>query len=425
MNDSFTIDQGQSRDRRASDKPRASGSQSRFNPLHPSLELPPEQLIRLLGLEDKQSRKRHKHERDTATTAVRPNTVPAGNDRPAAPAAPPKAASALPRMEVPSDHPMYQKRRQRHLETAPFSPRRSNLLWPAAGIGIVGGLIVSAYIFWWQPTSGPTSQATVQTTQPAPVVRSTPAAAAAVKTVPAAKPVTATPAPAQRAPLASTPPPATPAPAPVEDPAWRAAVEKQEQRLQEAAEKRLLERMRAGGAAPADTASAGLAGDTPPSAPRPEPTVDSEYQAQPSLQTEPPVEVEMEMPAPMDTPSQAETPTATEPEPDAPAPADAAASPSLQTPAVDYLPMPADETPVPTDAAPAPESGPDDSAADIRTDAGGSEAPPPAFNDETVEMQAQPAQSALAPPEATEETATELQPAMNEAEPSQGEGNAP
>jgi hypothetical protein len=46
--------------RKAVDTPPAAGGKAHFNPLHPSMELPPEQLIRLLGVESKKTRRQDK-----------------------------------------------------------------------------------------------------------------------------------------------------------------------------------------------------------------------------------------------------------------------------------------------------------------------------------------------------------------------------
>ncbi|MGD8843623.1 MAG: hypothetical protein PVJ83_09130, partial [Gammaproteobacteria bacterium] len=59
------LGQKQQASKGSSNEPRTRGSHMNFNPLHPSMELPPEQLIRLLGMEGKKSRKKSK-------TAVRP-----------------------------------------------------------------------------------------------------------------------------------------------------------------------------------------------------------------------------------------------------------------------------------------------------------------------------------------------------------------
>ena len=65
MTDSTIVDPGhkQRLQRRTDDKLASSGSQLNFNPLHPSMELPPEQLIRLLGMEGKKIRKSRKTRR--------------------------------------------------------------------------------------------------------------------------------------------------------------------------------------------------------------------------------------------------------------------------------------------------------------------------------------------------------------------------
>jgi hypothetical protein len=53
-------------------KPAAGRGALAFNPLHPSMELPPEQLIRLLGMESKKTRKHMKTRRASNPQKSRP-----------------------------------------------------------------------------------------------------------------------------------------------------------------------------------------------------------------------------------------------------------------------------------------------------------------------------------------------------------------
>lgn len=250
MNDTSTINQGktQGANRRVSDKSRSTGSQSKFNPLHPSMELPPEQLIRLLGLEEKMSRKKQK---TAPAEEVKPVIQTAAAEA-AAPAARPTRRSttekSLPKLEVPTDHHMYRKRRHTRRDTSPFLRQRTNLLSRAIGFGTVAGIAVSAYLFWWQPAAEHHRSAPVAKTT------ATPDGTPKPKTLPqAVAPITAkTQSPAPPTPAAAAPilPPAKASvkreSAPVDDPRWQAVVEAQEQRLRDAAEQRLRERIQTG-----------------------------------------------------------------------------------------------------------------------------------------------------------------------------------
>lgn len=254
MSHTPTVDPGQAQQlsRRAADKSRASGSQTRFNPLHPSLELPPEQLIRLLGLEDKPSRRKHK---SGVAESARADLHSGNLSTP--PAAVPVSESApLPRLEVPTDHRMYQKRQYRDRDTTPFKQGRPSLLLMATGIGILAGIAVSAYVFWWQSDAQPklpealvkTPPAATTAGIPAPVKRQSSAIAApspaTTKTAPPAAVTAPTVKPQLTRPETTSAPPTENTPA--DDPRWRAAVEAQEQRLRAAAAQRLRERMQQG-----------------------------------------------------------------------------------------------------------------------------------------------------------------------------------
>lgn len=145
MTDSTTIDSGKmlSKQRRASDKPRAAGARSSFNPLHPSMELPPEQLIRLLGLESKKIRKPKRAQ----ATPVRKKAATATS----LPSAPERAE---PTPQVAPQPPARSTHRQREYECAKSqgsSKHRLGLWMPALVTGLVCGIAVSAYLFWLQP----------------------------------------------------------------------------------------------------------------------------------------------------------------------------------------------------------------------------------------------------------------------------------
>ncbi len=253
MNDTSLVDPSPAR--RASDKHRTSGSPTSFNPLHPSMELPPEQLIRLLGLEGKKTRKRRK---PAAANEVKPpkEVVPA---KELAPNAGSTANSwTLPDDMVPASRkrapksvntvnpPARTKPRRSHAEEPLFQERRKGLLLPAVAIGALAGIAASAYLFWSQPAPEPTAAPTR-----AAVIRS-PAAAKAV----APKPTAAKIPPPSRAATAS--PTQRKQPEAVNDAKWRAAVQAQEQRIRAAAEERLRERMQAANYRAAETTRAAV-----------------------------------------------------------------------------------------------------------------------------------------------------------------------
>lgn len=236
MNDSSLVEPG--RARRVSDKPRASGSQSSFNPLHPSMELPPEQLIRLLGLEGKKTRK---HPKRAATAGG--TTAPAKEMSPPkelAPEASPVSTWSLPDDMVPASrkratksansggNPTPRKPRRAHASDTVFQEHRNGLLLPAATIGVLAGLAVAAYLFWGRPSSEKTA------------VGKPPVAAR----IDSPKETTVT---------GVTSPPTQSKSSPIErkqpevvnDSKWRAAVQAQEQRVRAAAQERLRARMQA------------------------------------------------------------------------------------------------------------------------------------------------------------------------------------
>lgn len=271
-----TIDEGQTqgRNRRASDQTRSTGSQSRFNPLHPSMELPPEQLIRLLGLEDKITRKKQK----AAPPSSPPEPESTEAHVTATPVAKPKRASTertLPKLEVPTDHQMYRKRRRESMDSSPFVPKRSSMLPKAIGFGVVVGIAVSAYLFRGQPESEtgqplPVAATTAKPVKPlapaTPVAKPAATSQSAGKPLPVTPPVRTTAAPVQK-PAES---PVNRETAPLDDPRWHAVVEAQEQRLRDAAQQRLTDRIQTGESpAMAGSASAAPATGLAPAAARP------------------------------------------------------------------------------------------------------------------------------------------------------------
>ena len=116
-----------------SEKAPAGGNRMAFNPLHPSMELPPEQLIRLLGLETKKTRKQ-----DARQARKRPETPAprsAGHDT--------KPSAQLP----PPIRPQRSRAAAAHTRT---EKSRSGLLLPAIAVGVLAGVAASGYFFWYQ-----------------------------------------------------------------------------------------------------------------------------------------------------------------------------------------------------------------------------------------------------------------------------------
>ena len=96
MTDKTIVDPGHAQrlQRRTGDKPAPSAGQLNFNPVHPSMELPPEQLIRLLGMESKKTRKSRKARRAPKHVAA---TAPATVDTHTGSAPPPAKAHRTPK----------------------------------------------------------------------------------------------------------------------------------------------------------------------------------------------------------------------------------------------------------------------------------------------------------------------------------------
>jgi len=184
-------------------KPTASRGAPPFNPLHPSMELPPEQLIRLLSMESKKTRKHMKMRRSFDQQKSRPaigepkiqrspdqqnsrctsdEPKPQDSDdgqksrqvtdqqkthRPPSQAPRKKTTDRQERPEPkqvarPSHHMEYERN-----EPAVFE-QRSPWLLPAMLIGLVAGVAISGYLFWYQPSPS------AQQKKPAPLVSSEP-----------------------------------------------------------------------------------------------------------------------------------------------------------------------------------------------------------------------------------------------------------
>lgn len=208
--------------RKGAVRPRSGGSQARFNPLHPSMELPPEQLIRLLGLEAKTGRARRK--------APPP---PAGNDAGALTAKRTTlSASELPRMEIGARERNPRRRAQAHTPAR----RGTSPLLLATGMGVIAGAVVAAYLLLGQPPRG------LPATSPSQVTTATPPE----EKVTTGNQPTPSPALAPQNPSPATPTadPVAPPPALGDNSRWEAVVQAQEQRLQAAAAQRFSQRLR-------------------------------------------------------------------------------------------------------------------------------------------------------------------------------------
>ncbi|HHJ16322.1 MAG TPA: hypothetical protein ENJ80_06450, partial [Gammaproteobacteria bacterium] len=273
--------------RRADDRPAPGGSQMSFNPLHPSMELPPEQLIRLLGMESKKTRKVRKSRKAAAPAPAKKaqhQAKPQQAPEPA-PAAPEPAAT--PRKES------HRKRSRQHEDLQPsvFDDKRRNLLIPALVVGVVAGIAVSAYLLWSQPVPVAEQKPVTASTAPAQKQKSQ-TASQPLNRKPAAKPAASTPAPAMNI---------------QQQAQWQAAIEKEKQRLQADAEQRLAKRIRQLEAAAA-------------AAPEPESTVlpaentqtrPTDYEPATSIQSLPSASFERLLDKPFTT---IDTPAAQEPE---------------------------------------------------------------------------------------------------------------
>jgi len=210
-------DPGQAqRMRRGTDRPLPTGRQLSFNPLHPSMELPPEHLIRLLGLENKAKRRKkrpasvttHRREEkksDSTTTVGKPVT-------PARVETPPASTE------------------QERNTTPPFGEPRRNLLVTSLIVGIIAGAVLSVFLFWSSPDNA--TRAVTQTV-PTPAVNNPllPTPAAMDSTLPTA---------ASTAPATETSRQGT---VKRSDTISAAAISTEEKRLRNEAEKRFTERM--------------------------------------------------------------------------------------------------------------------------------------------------------------------------------------
>jgi len=163
--------------RRTTDTPSPGGGQLNFNPLHPSMELPPEQLIRLLGLENKTKRRKKKH-RPVATHARESKSTDSA------------CANEPVKLSLPKTPPASAER-ERDTVPLPFEESHRRLVVPSLIVGAVTGIAISAYLL----LSGQEDvvPAAMQTTPAAKIERDTRPPAhtrqAMPATIPAAPPV--------------------------------------------------------------------------------------------------------------------------------------------------------------------------------------------------------------------------------------------
>lgn len=240
---------------RASSKSRASGNQLNFNPLHPSMELPPEQLIRLLGMEGKPARRQH------TPRPIKAPAVSAGKPEHREISA--LTADSFSICASPEDGlPATRKRSAgAGVKTPRDKIRRTALLPSAIVVSVLAGLGLSFYVFWWSPPAGQSPVTQAPETTGAPVAK---AVLSSGKTA-----VPATPSAA----LVTSPPTERQLPRAVDGPQWRAAVAVQEQRLRNAAEARFREDLQNTGSGignlrptPPGQPAASVYSDTTPSA---------------------------------------------------------------------------------------------------------------------------------------------------------------
>ena len=322
----------------------AGANRMAFNPLHPSMELPPEQLIRLLGLETKKTRKKDTRQAPKRTQTPVPRSATSPDSKPSAQLPPPIRPQ---RSRAAAAHSRAQK-------------SRSGLLLPAIAVGVLAGLAASGYFFWYQ--DGP-----VVATRPTASVVSAPArkppqadAGATSRSVPTSQhslpePVISKPAVKPATPkVARTVPRAAP-PASMasgaDDPAWHAAAEAERQRLRVEAEQRFAQRLRQHGTTPVPAKPADFSANPAPVQPEyplvaePEPVSNPPPQ-EPGAAVEPVTPVASE-PEAISNPTAhalepvADTPFAVQPHSDPASPA-----PASEQPAEAVTDIPTENSPV-------------------------------------------------------------------------------
>jgi len=277
MTESSIFDSGHSQHQKPGIKNKPSAGRGRgalaFNPLHPSMELPPEQLIRLLGMESKKTRKHMK----TRRSSKQQKPLPAINEQKTPPSPDQQDACRTtteqkthvsqdpqqshrvadeqkthrlpsqgaekkttdrqqrpePQQVAPPSHPMEYERNQ----PAVFDKRGPGWLLPALVTGLVAGVTVSACLFWYQTSPAAKQKA------PAPVVSSEPQNRRIPKQQPNSQPVK------RKAAAGSTKTATLPAQVPAKaarsgnDANRQAALKAEHNRLRSAAEQRLTEQL--------------------------------------------------------------------------------------------------------------------------------------------------------------------------------------
>jgi len=223
MTDTTIVDPGHAkrRQRKTDGKPGPSGNRLNFNPLHPSMELPPEQLIRLLGMESKKIRKSMKKRQAPKQAAAKKLPTETRKDDDGKEGRTPPA-KAHPLAVSPVDRSIQYERCE-----APqvFSNGYSGLLLPSLVVGVVAGIVVSAYLFWSQPADTEARE----TPTPATTAKQVPTTESRRQLVKRTAPTTAS---ATKPKMSAQ-----------ENTKWRAKVNAEEQRLRTAADQRLSERI--------------------------------------------------------------------------------------------------------------------------------------------------------------------------------------
>lgn len=236
-------------ERRRGGAPRAGGGRLDFNPLHPSMELPPEQLIRLLGLETKKTRKGEAHH--PRKPRQKPVQSSAGH------------GDITPAEQLPP--PMRAQRSYAAVAHSQFRKRRRGLLLPAIAVGILAGLSASGYFFWHPPApvgvhQKPPGTASDALPRKAPSDHLATPSAAHAPTQPSPKIIASKPAARVDTPtVAGAMRRAAPPQAMVNrshNPEWQAAAEAERMRLRAEAEQRFAERLRESRPNPAPTIAA-------------------------------------------------------------------------------------------------------------------------------------------------------------------------
>jgi hypothetical protein len=229
--------------REAVGTPAAAGGKAHFNPLHPSMELPPEQLIRLLGVESKKTRQQDRSLRRQEKPSRQQSKSPQPNQPVERTVSQLKRESSSQPQEIrhsPEAEAFRARRERERPSTARSAKKRSGIFLPAMAVGVLTGIAVSVYLFWSQPET-----ATPDKLKPAPVA-SRPLQQPEARRQPDKNESVAPTAPKPKvaAPTAPQPRPTTvpvkkQAAKTVDETQWQASVEAETRRLSDAAERRL------------------------------------------------------------------------------------------------------------------------------------------------------------------------------------------